>query len=311
MIFTSPAAHCVPKTAIVCLLLVWSVARGFSVLKRLLVATVCLAAMLWASAAHAWGRDGHYVVAWIAYQRLEPAARAEIDRLLATEQTTLWDASYWPDEVARGLAQYRHLAPYHYINVADDAAGYDPLIASTDGDVAQGIAKFAEILGNRSEPDDKRLEALRFFAHFVGDIHQPMHVGRASDRGGNDLRVMFFNRQTNMHAVWDSGIIQRSRTDWRGFAAELNGQIRPQDADAYIEVMDPVGWANESYRLVLDEIYNEYQPDQSLAAAYVDEKLPVVEDRLSMAGVRLATKLNRMFPVDALEPEQPVKPVAE
>ncbi|MBX3316517.1 MAG: S1/P1 nuclease [Phycisphaeraceae bacterium] len=280
-------------------------------LKRLLVATVCLAAMLWASAAHAWGRDGHYVVAWIAYQRLEPAARAEIDRLLATEQTTLWDASYWPDEVARGLAQYRHLAPYHYINVADDAAGYDPLIASTDGDVAQGIAKFAEILGNRSEPDDKRLEALRFFAHFVGDIHQPMHVGRASDRGGNDLRVMFFNRQTNMHAVWDSGIIQRSRTDWRGFAAELNGQIRPQDADAYIEVMDPVGWANESYRLVLDEIYNEYQPDQSLAAAYVDEKLPVVEDRLSMAGVRLATKLNRMFPVDALEPEQPVKPVAE
>ena len=280
-------------------------------LKRLLVSIVCLGSLLWASTAQAWGKHGHYVVAWIAYQRLEPAAKAEIDRLLATERTTLWDAAYWPDEVARGLPQYRHIAPYHYINVADDAAGYDPQFADAKGDVAQGIAEYAGILGNKAESDDKRLEALRFLAHFVGDIHQPMHVGRASDRGGNDLRVTFYNRRTNMHAVWDSGIIDRSHTDWEGFAADLNGLIRPQDVEAYVEDMEVVGWANESYRLAVDEIYNGFLPDQSLARAYVDEKLPVVEDQLSIAGVRLATMLNRMFPADVPVTDLPVQPVEE
>ncbi len=280
-------------------------------LKRLLVSIVCLGSLLWASTAQAWGKHGHYVVAWIAYQRLEPAAKAEIDRLLATERTTLWDAAYWPDEVARGLPQYKHIAPYHYVNFVEGQGEYDATRANSNGDVVQGIERYAAIVGDKSKPDSDRLEALRFLSHFVGDIHQPLHAGRGADRGGNDLKVTFYNRRTNMHAVWDSGIMDRSHTDWNGFAADLNGLIRPQDVESYIEDMNPAGWANESYRLAEDEIYDEFEPDEPLAKAFVDEKLPVVEDQLSIAGVRLATMLNRMFPGNTPVSDLPVQPVEE
>lgn len=265
-------------------------------LKQALALIVCVASVFWASTTQAWGKDGHYVVGWIAYQHLDPAAKAEIDRLLATDSTTLWEAAYWPDAVARELPQYRHIAPFHYVNFAEGQDEYDPTRANPNGDVIQGIEKYAAIVADRGKSDAERLEALRFLAHFVGDIHQPLHAGRAADRGGNSLKVTFYSSRTNMHAVWDTEIIRRSRTDWEGFAADLNNMIRPEDVEAYIEDMEPVGWANESYRLAESEIYKDFEPGETLGREYRDQKLPVVEDQLSIAGVRLATMLNRMFP---------------
>lgn len=211
--------------------------------------------------------------------------------------------------MARGLQRYKHIAPFHYVNFVEGQPEYDATRANPNGDVVQGIERYAAIVGNKSKPDSERLEALRFLSHFVGDLHQPLHAGRRTVRGGNELRVTFYDRHTNMHAVWDSGILDRSHSDWNGFAADLDGLIRPQDVESYIEDMDPVGWANESYRLAEGEIYDEFDPDQSLAKAYVDEKLPVVEDQLSIAGVRLATMLNRMFLGKAPVPDLPVQPV--
>lgn len=265
-------------------------------LKRLLVVIAVVASLAWAQSVRGWGKDGHYIVAWIAYQHLDPTAKVEIDRLLATDATTLWEAAYWPDAVARELPQYRHIAPFHYVNFAEGQDEYDPTRANPNGDVVQGIEKYATIVADKSKSDAERLEALRFLSHFVGDIHQPLHAGRGSDRGGNDLRVTFYNSRTNMHAVWDSEIIKRSHTDWEGFAADLNGMIRPEDVEAYIEHMEPEGWANESYRLAESEIYDEFEPGETLGKNYIEVKLPVVEDQLSIAGVRLATMLNRMFP---------------
>ncbi|KAJ2912954.1 hypothetical protein MD484_g7457, partial [Candolleomyces efflorescens] len=51
-------------------------------------------------------------------------------------------------------------------------------------------------------------EAFRFLVHFVGDLHQPLHLtGR--DRGGNLAKVCFDNRETNLHSVWDTPLLTR------------------------------------------------------------------------------------------------------
>ncbi len=259
-------------------------------------AVLCLLTLASAASAR-WGEEGHKIIAWIAHQRLNDAARAELDRLMATEATNLPDAAYWPDAVARRQAQYRFANPLHYANVPRGMATYEPdRDRPPEGDIVSAIASYADILRDRTKPDAQRLEALRFLAHFVGDIHQPLHVGYKEDRGGNDLNVYFYNRRAKVHQVWDSGIIERSGFAWEDFAAQLHAMIRPQDIAAYTETMDPLQWARESFALAESEVYAGLAPDDRLARPYVDAKLPVVEDQLSIAGVRLAAMLNEMFP---------------
>jgi hypothetical protein len=130
--------------------------------------------------------------------------------------------------VARKQAQYRSINPLHYANVQKGAPGYD---AQRDrpagGDVVSAIQEYKAILADKDKPDAERLEALRFLAHFVGDIHQPLHVGHKEDKGGNDLQVRFFDRGTNLYAVWDTGIIQRCGKEWeRSRGSSMAGSPR-------------------------------------------------------------------------------------
>ncbi|MFN0131776.1 MAG: S1/P1 nuclease [Phycisphaerales bacterium] len=260
--------------------------------RRLVVAALALVPL----ALGGWGETGHRIVGQIAYNRLTPAAKAEIDTILASEQTDLATASYWPDAVARSQPQYRFANQLHYANVPQGSAEYVPdRDRPTGGDVVSAIDDFAKTLADKTKPIDKRLEALRFLAHFVGDIHQPLHVGYKEDRGGNDFYVRFYNRRSKLHAVWDTGILEKSGIDWQEYAIDLDAKIRPQDVIAYTEHMTPLDWAQESYQLAVREVYGTLQQDETIARPYVDEKLPVIEDQLSIAGVRLATMINSMF----------------
>jgi hypothetical protein len=243
--------------------------------------------------AFAWGEEGHRVIGWIAYQRLNEEAKDTVDYLLGLEKSNLPDACFWADAVARKQARYRSINPLHYANVQKGAPGYD---AQRDrpagGDIVSAIEKYKAILADKDRPDAERLEALRFLAHFVGDIHQPLHVGHKEDKGGNDLQVRFFDRGTNLHAVWDTGILQRSGRYWEQLARELNGRLTTEDAKKHTEQMQPDAWAQESYRLVVAQVYAGATPGAKLSQSYVDEKLPLVEQQLSVAGLRLAAVLN-------------------
>ena len=250
-----------------------------------------------------WGEDGHRVTGWIAYQHLTDEARAEVDRLLALEETTLWDAAYWPDKVARSLPENRFANPLHYANVAEGAEGYDAeRDRPEEGDIMSGIERFSAVLADKKAPDARRLEALRFLAHFVGDLHQPLHMGRNADRGGNDIHVTFFGRPTNLHAVWDTGIITRSHTDWLAFARELQDSLEPGETDELTASMEVIDWANESYHLAMNEVYPGVG-DQPIAAEYTEANLPMVEERLIAAGIRLAGVLNNLLASEAPAPQ--------
>src|SRR5688572_5536537 len=115
------------------------------------------------SPALAWGEAGHRTVQAIAYARLDPAAKAEIDRLMATENTNFPEVGFWADAVARKQEEYRFAQPLHFCNVQKGAAGYDAKRDRPEqGDVVGAIERYAAVLKDKNKPDAERLEALKF-----------------------------------------------------------------------------------------------------------------------------------------------------
>ena len=164
------------------------------------------------SPAWAWGRLGHRVVARLAERYLTDKAKAEIKTLLEPGEL-LADASTWADEV-RG--KMRKSAPWHYVDVPLDEPRYDDRFAGDDskkGFIVPKLTEFLNVLGNPDSPLEERRLALRFVVHLVEDLHQPCHVGDNHDRGGNDTQFRWFTRGSNLHKVWDTGILERASGD--------------------------------------------------------------------------------------------------
>ena len=251
--------------------------------------TIALAAILIPSVCFAWGRDGHRVIGFIANRYLTPQAAAGVRDLLGKQ--TLADVSTWPDEIRR---ERKHTAPWHYANPAPDSDRFNlERDCPEEGCVVSAIIKFSHILRDKNASRQERIEALKFLVHFVGDVHQPLHLGRARDRGGNDIKVTFFENNTNLHSLWDSGMIWRTKKGWSDYATELAANITPQQRIQYA-TLDPVAWATESYLLARSHAY-DVPKDGRIDQDYFDKNIPVIERRLSAAGVRLALLLNVIF----------------
>ncbi len=204
---------------------------------------------------------------------------------------SLADASTWPDEIRR---ERKHTAPWHYANPAPGSDGFDlERDCPKEGCVVGAIIKYSHVLRDKKASRLERIEALKFLVHFVGDVHQPLHLGRARDRGGNDIKVTFFEDNTNLHSVWDSGMIRRTKKGWTEYATELSAKITPQQRAQY-GTLDPVAWATESHKLAHSNAY-PVPKDGRIGQGYLNKNIPVVNDRLSMAGVRLAALLNVIF----------------
>ena len=148
--------------------------------------------------------------------------------------------------------------------------------------------------------DAGRLEALKFLGHFVGDVHQPLHVGYARDLGGNEVEACVpGNESTNLHAVWDGFILSRllARTglDGRGYAVRLQSGIRPVERRLW-HVLDPAVWAEESFALVESEVYPGLTDEADcFTEAYASAHALTVERRLKQAGYRLGALLNELL----------------
>jgi hypothetical protein len=234
----------------------------------------------------AWGPVGHRAVGHIADQRISPQTRAAVAELLGDE--ALAEASLWADGI-RSEPKWRQTGPWHYVNIPDDQA-YDPAHRSRDGDVLEALERFTAVLRNPNSRRIDKVVALRFIAHFVGDIHQPLHVGRASDRGGNEIDLNWFGQRSNLHRVWDSGIISRERITPGGLVNKLAS--RPSSEVAAWAQDIPLVWAAESMAL-RPLVYGT--PVSRLGRSFAREAGLAVEGRLMQAGVRLASLLDAIF----------------
>ena len=266
-------------------------------------------------AAYGWGDNGHRITGQIAEQALSDDARRAVRGIAGAE--TLAMLGTWPDFV-RSDPDWEFVSTWHYINVEDDGTLAEVLAESArtiePDNIVEAIGYFRAILAgdeerrrhfeelmsaNGVEPRDGSVEltALCFLTHFVGDLHQPLHVGRANDRGGNSVNVNFFGEIRRLHSVWDSGLIERQGLSFTEFAtfldAELAGEV--QAGDGGVEE-----WAQESreYRSRLYQIWGRtsrenYLPE--LGYRYVYDHIGTVKRRLYQAGLRLAGLLNGVY----------------
>lgn len=154
--------------------------------------------------AFAWGNQGHHIIASLAGAQLTSKARAEVDRLLALEPgETLMTISTWADEHRNPGS-----APWHYVNFPRDSCTYSAERDCPGGQcVVAAIERQVAILSSKS-PDERRLIALKYLVHLEGDVHQPLHAGYLDDKGGNTYQLQAFMRGSNLHALWDTGLIR-------------------------------------------------------------------------------------------------------
>ncbi|NQU50145.1 MAG: hypothetical protein HQ519_15960, partial [Planctomycetes bacterium] len=131
--------------------------------------------------------------------------------------------------------------------------------------------------------------------HYVGDVHQPLHISFADDKGGNSIKVKAFGESSNLHAVWDTVLIRIEESDWLAYADDLRGKITPQQVQTWQASLHPLTWANESLMVTRDVYVELLAYDGELAAGYSERNVPIIERRLQMAGVRLAGLLNSIL----------------
>jgi len=276
------------------------------------------------SQAFAWGAEGHKAVCQIAYINLTEPAKAMVDQLMSYETesdyNTFSKACTWPDSREPIPDQHRS---EHYINqprntpaITQDSCG------SADVCLFTAIKRDSATLADSNALATDKLQALKFLSHWLGDIHQPLHVSYSDDRGGNEIRLtQSIGCSEKLHAVWDTCIPRFSMNqhgnagDIDSYAAMLNNQITPEHRNEWIKA-SVTNWANGSYQIATSQSalycykingvcqYSptqvEYQQDQTereltLSDDYNKQFEKDVETRLKQAGIRLAHLLNNTF----------------
>ena len=234
-----------------------------------------------------WGRIGHRAMARLAASQLTPTARAEVRRLLGS--TTMAEASTWADEVREARPE---TSPWHYVNIPVTDSQYRPEVHCRSSCVVRAAEEQLAILRDRRQSRERRAEALKFVVHFIGDLHMPLHAGDRGDRGGNDVVVWYQWRRTNLHALWDSRMIEARGPAEDQLVSALERRAREHDDLASVRSGTVASWTLESHHVARDLVYPRLSAWLFITEGYVDDAMPVIEDRLFKAGVRLAGLLN-------------------
>lgn len=273
------------------------------------VRTAMLVAMWLFGAGHAyaWSGDAHQLVADLAYERLTPTARAEVDRLIATQSANVQRceienfarASTWPDCVRR-RSGYTQTAPHHYINI--------PIAGTTTvrddcrevGCIREAIGRYERTLANRGTADRERLEALAFLTHLIADLHQPLHVSNNCDRGGNAIEVVLPSGATpDLHEAWDDHLARnamRGRGRIAGLVSQNAARWSGGDVEAWAlegnEIARRFAYGTLPVRLRCGEMR---QTPLTISEVYVQQSAPIIRQQLARAAVRLTARLNALL----------------
>ena len=247
-----------------------------------------------ATPAFGWGETGHRIVARIADGLLTDQARARVRALL--HGNSLEGVSVFADH-------YRLLdtntAPWHFVDIPVSSSRYDRVRDCREhhGCVVEALEHFKTVLTDSHSSVSNRAFALMFVVHLVGDLHQPLHCADNNDRGGNEVKVIFFGETNgpsgglwNLHAVWDVGLIEHSDLNEVQYARKLSAHL-PQDTVSALQAGTTVEWALQSHSNAVHFAYL-VPPNHKLAAAYFRKVGPVLDDSLLKGGLRLARVLN-------------------
>ncbi len=258
-------------------------------MRRLLLVLASCALLASGAPAFAWGPTGHRITGALADEYLSPRARAGVKEILGTE--SLEEASTWPDHMRSAPGTFWRVtaSPWHYVTVPDGKRWRDQT-PPAQGDALTALDRFARTIRDPKASLEDRQLALRFAIHIIGDLAQPLHAGKPGDRGGNDVKVSFFGRETNLHAVWDSDLVDHERLAFSEWAGRLHRRLTPDELRAWSNP-DPEQWVDDS-AAVRGRLYPD-NPD--LRWDYVFIHRDLLDQQLAKGGLRVAAWLNRLF----------------
>jgi len=248
-----------------------------------------LASALIASLPHntfAWGKKGHGIVAEIAFSFLDNKVKDSVNKYLGA--TTIEGASTWMDEI-RSDHRYDYMKPWHYVNIAKGGE----YVPNKDPNVVNALNNAIEELAHKQNLSDSVIKTdLMIIFHLVGDMHQPLHVGYESDKGGNDIQVKYLGRPTNLHRAWDTEIIEGENitTDQ---CLSLYKDFTKKEV-AQLKEVNVAMWVKEPQAL-LGDVYSFNTQDNTIDQAYIDKNKKIVEQQLLIAGIRLSAVLEQIF----------------
>lgn len=255
-------------------------------MKRILLNIVMLTSVL---TAMSWSQKGHDVVANIAQRHLTPATAAAVDSLLDGKSMVYW--ANWLDNASH-TPDYAYTKTWHYKNV-DEGVRYEEAQANPSGDAVTAVKQQIELLSNPSTPGADPTLALKILIHVTGDMHQPMHMGHATDLGGNRVKVKYFGRDTNLHSVWDGSLVESahkwSYTEWSDQIDRVSKEQEAAIVDGSID-----DWAKQTLALAT-QVYQSTPEGTNLSYDQVAAATPVIEQQLLNGGLRLAHLLNLIF----------------
>lgn len=241
--------------------------------------------------AQAWGPEGHMIVAQIAENQLSETAKKSINKLL--EGQSLASVANWADTI-KGQSEWAHTKSWHYADVPDGET-YDSVTHSPEGDVITAIGQMVNVLKDQRSPLLEKQNAIKFIVHFAGDIHQPLHVGRPSDKGGNSIKLTFDGNESNLHQLWDSLMIKKQNMDYVQYSH-------------YLETHGLMGLSYEIPEFPFRQIVTEDMAARSQIYSFKSDATPVILDnsyvsknietmnaRLLLGGKRLAALFNALY----------------
>jgi hypothetical protein len=234
-----------------------------------------------------WGFKGHRAIATIAQKHLTSNTAYVVSAYLKGEGMA--DVATWADE-----NRNTHTAPWHFLNLPLGLSHeqFVQTVLQSDNNVYTAILKMEATLKDQTLSADQKNEALKYLIHLIGDAHQPMHISRKEDKGGNTIQVRFDHKGTNLHSLWDSKLIDHEGLSEADIAKTYDvatpAQIKQWQADS------PMEWIWESYQ-ISSELYASTKPGQEVDEAYYQKYIIVTRKRIDQAGIRLAGELNKLF----------------
>ena len=246
-----------------------------------------------------WGQKGHDVTAAIAEAHLTPDTEAMVSDMLDGKSIIYW--ANWLDN-ASNTPELRYTKTWHYKNV-NEGVRYEEMGVNSSGDAVTALKSRMEILSDPNSSNDDKVLALKILIHIMGDLHQPMHLGHATDLGGNRTKVKFFDRDTNLHSVWDSSLPDAahkwSYTEWvnqldRLDNEEIDAIVFPENYTGEKGVYTPAlidAWAKETVDIAA-KVYARMPEKTKIAYDEIAWSAPIIEQQLLAAGLRLAFLLN-------------------
>lgn len=260
--------------------------------KRKLFAVIALT--LFSIVLISWGVTGHRTIAKIAENHLTPKAKAAVQELLGNE--SMADVAPWADEV-RSSPEYRLTAPWHFLNLPLGLS-YPEFQKKVEGmsesNVYSALHQCEQELTDKNTTRAQKIVALKFVIHLVGDLHQPMHISRAEDKGGNTIQLNYEGNGTNLHSLWDTYLLEHTGRSYEQLAQGYD-HVSPQQIQQWQS--DPlIKWIWESYE-ISSKLYAEVDAmkDRSVGDAYYKSHIAIIGGRIQQGGIRLAGVLNEIF----------------